>query len=62
MGLETVSLKGEPFTSHISVGDKGEKGSLMMEVDLDKMKAECCPLVLIANTADYSEDKIDEKW
>ena len=60
VGLETVSLKGEPFTSHISVGDKVKKGDLMMEVDLDKIKESgmnTITPVLVANTADYSEIK-----
>lgn len=61
VGLETVSLKGEPFTSHISVGDKVKKGDLMMEVDLDKIKESgmnTITPVLVANTADYSEIKL----
>ena len=33
IGLDTVTLKGDPFTSHISVGDQVKKGDLLMEAD-----------------------------
>ncbi|WP_242954222.1 PTS glucose transporter subunit IIA [Clostridium puniceum] len=35
MGLETVELKGEGFTSFVKVGDKVTKGQLIVEVDLE---------------------------
>ena len=38
-GLDTVVLKGAPFTSHISVGDQVKKGDLLMEADLEQIKA-----------------------
>ncbi|MBQ8780623.1 MAG: PTS transporter subunit EIIC [Oscillospiraceae bacterium] len=34
-GLDTVALKGEGFTSHVSVGDKVKKGDLVAEADLE---------------------------
>lgn len=61
IGLETVSLKGEPFKSHIAVGDKVKKGDLLVEVDLDKIKAsglEIITPVLVGNIADYSKIEI----
>lgn len=36
IGLDTVVLKGAPFTSHISVGDQVKKGDLLMEADLEQ--------------------------
>ena len=39
IGLETVGLKGEPFTVHIANGDKVKKGQLMIEADLEAIKA-----------------------
>lgn len=34
-GLETVSLKGEGFTSHVKVGDTVKQGDLIAEADTD---------------------------
>ena len=39
IGLDTVILKGEPFTAHISAGSQVKKGDLMMEADIEKIKA-----------------------
>ena len=61
IGLDTVTLKGDPFTSHISVGDQVKKGDLLMEADLKQIKAADLNVitpVLIGNTADYSEIKM----
>lgn len=38
IGLETVSLKGECFKSHVKVGDKVKAGDLVAEVDLEFLK------------------------
>lgn len=38
IGLETVRLNGEGFTSHIKQGDIIRKGDLLMEMDLDFIK------------------------
>ncbi|MGG0418604.1 sucrose-specific PTS transporter subunit IIBC [Priestia aryabhattai] len=35
VGIDTVNLKGEGFTSHIKTGDKVKAGQLIMEFDLD---------------------------
>lgn len=40
VGLETVSLKGKHFTIHAANGDKVRKGDLLMEFDLEAIKAE----------------------
>lgn len=39
VGLETVSLEGKPFKVHVAPGDKVQKGQLMIEVDLEAIKA-----------------------
>ena len=54
--LETVGLEGKPFTIHVSSGDKVKKGQLMIEVDLEAVKAAGLPTItpmLICNTDDY---------
>ena len=59
--FDTVTLKGDPFKSHISVGDQVKKGDLLMEADLGQIKAADLNVitpVLIGNTADYSEIKM----
>ena len=56
VGLETVSLEGKPFTVHVANGDKVKKGQLMMEVDLDAVRAAGLPTitpVVICNTDVY---------
>ena len=56
VGLETVGLEGKPFTVHAANGDKVKKGQLLIEVDLEAVKAAGLPTitpVLVCNTDDY---------
>ncbi|MBO7252890.1 MAG: PTS glucose transporter subunit IIA [Oscillospiraceae bacterium] len=56
VGLETVGLEGKPFTVHVANGDKVKKGQLLLEADLEAIKAAGLPTVtpmLICNTDDY---------
>ena len=56
VGLETVSLEGKPFKVHAANGDKVKKGQLLMEVDLEAVKAAGLPTItpmVICNTDDY---------
>lgn len=56
VGLETVGLEGKCFTVHVENGQKVKKGDLMIEVDLDGVKAaglNTITPVLICNTPDY---------
>ena len=57
VGLETVSLEGKPFTVHAGNGDKVKKGQLLIEVDLEAVKAAGLPTItpmVICNTDAYS--------
>ena len=57
VGLETVGLEGKPFTVHVQNGDKVKKGQLLIEADLEAIKAAGLPTitpVLICNTDDYT--------
>lgn len=57
VGLETVGLEGKPFTVHVANGDKVKKGQLLMEADLEAIKAAGLPTitpVVICNTDDYT--------
>ena len=56
VGLETVSLEGKPFTVHVANGDKVKKGQLLLEADLEAIKAAGLPTItpmLICNTDEY---------
>lgn len=56
VGLETVSLEGKPFKVHVQNGDKVKKGQLMIEADLEAIKAAGLPTItpmVICNTPDY---------
>ena len=60
VGLETVSLKGAPFKIHVKNGEKVKKGQILMEADLEAIKAAGLPTitpVLICNTDDYTTFK-----
>lgn len=56
VGLETVGLEGKPFTIHVSNADHVKKGQLLLEADLEAIKAAGLPTItpmLICNTDDY---------
>ena len=56
VGLETVSLEGKPFKVHAANGDKVKKGQLLIEVDLEKVKAAGLPTItpmVVCNTDEY---------
>ncbi|HEP1818952.1 TPA: PTS glucose transporter subunit IIA [Streptococcus suis] len=55
-GLETVELKGRGFVSHVSDGEKVEKGQLILEVDVEMLVAEGYDIVtpvVVTNTQEY---------
>ena len=39
IGVDTVTLEGAPFTAHVKVGDHVDAGQLLMDVDLDAIRA-----------------------
>ena len=64
IGLDTVTLNGEPFTAHVAAGDQVKKGDLLMEVDLDKIKEaglNTITPVLICNTDDYEKISLQKE-
>ena len=57
VGLETVSLEGKPFTVKVANGDKVKKGQVLMEADLEAIKAAGLNTItpmLVCNSADFS--------
>lgn len=57
VGLDTVKMNGYGFVGHVQAGDKVKKGDLLLEVDLEKVKAagyDTITPMLICNTDDYA--------
>ena len=57
IGVDTVELGGEPFTAHVAQGDTVEAGQLLIESDLDAIKAagkNTATMVIVTNTDDYA--------
>ena len=57
VGLETVSLEGKPFKVKVSNGDKVKKGQILMEADLEAIKAAGLNTItpmLVCNSADFN--------
>ena len=57
VGLETVELRGKYFTIHVKNGQSVKKGQLMIEVDLDGIKAaglNTITPVLVCNCDDFA--------
>ncbi len=58
VGLDTVTLNGEPFEAHVAAGDTVKAGDLLLDFDIEAIKAaglETVAPIVICNTADYSE-------
>lgn len=58
IGLETVELEGKPFTVHVEAEQSIEKGDLLMEFDIDQIKAADLPTitpVIVTNAGDYED-------
>lgn len=58
IGIDTVKLNGEPFTSHVERGDTVRKGDLITQVDLDYLaKRNVNDTVIIVVTNDQAINK-----
>ncbi|WP_099470075.1 beta-glucoside-specific PTS transporter subunit IIABC [Konateibacter massiliensis] len=58
IGLDTVKLNGEGFTKKVEQGSVVKKGDVLVEFDIDKIKAEGYSIVspiIVTNTADYTD-------
>lgn len=57
IGLDTVKLEGRHFTIHATEGQEVKKGDLLLEADLDQIKAEGYDIitpVIICNSDEFS--------
>ena len=60
VGLDTVTLEGAPFTAHVEAGQKVKAGDLMLEFDIEAIKAaglDVTSPIVICNSDDYQEIK-----
>lgn len=58
IGLDTVKLKGKHFKLHVEEGMRVEKGQLLVEFDIEKIKElgyDITTPIIVANTEAYSE-------
>ena len=58
VGLDTVMLKGEHYTAHVESGASVKKGDLLLEFDMEAIKAagyEVVTPVVICNADDYKD-------
>ena len=52
-----IELEGKPFTVHVANGDKVKKGQLLVEADLEAIKAaglNTITPILVCNSSDFS--------
>lgn len=57
IGIDTVNLKGEPFTAHVQNGQRVKAGDLLMDVDLAAIDAaglKSTTMVIVTNTDEYA--------
>lgn len=56
IGLDTVEMKGKPFTQHVAAGDEVKKGQLLMDVDLKAIQDagyDTTTPVIVTNSKDF---------
>lgn len=58
VGLDTVMLKGEHYTAHVEDGATVKKGDLLLEFDMEAIKAagyDIITPIVVCNSDDYKE-------
>lgn len=64
IGINTVALEGKYFTAHVETGDVIKKGQLLMEFDMEAIKAEGYEVVtpvIITNSDEYTHMDVVNK-
>lgn len=64
VGIDTVEMNGEGFTSHIQKGEQVNAGDLLLEVDLSTVQDkgyDPTTMIIVTNSADYAEVKVTEE-
>ena len=63
VGIDTVNLKGKYFTPKKKSGDTMKKGDILLEFDIDKIKAngyDVTTPIIISNTEQFAKVKVCE--
>ena len=61
VGIDTVNLKGKYFTPKKKSGDTMKKGDILLEFDIDKIKAyDVTTPIIISNTEQFAKVKACE--
>lgn len=63
VGINTVSLKGEGFVSHVKIGEQVEEGDLLLEFNLGEIKEKVDSMdtpIIIANGEDFEIIEMNE--
>ncbi|MGM1021969.1 MAG: beta-glucoside-specific PTS transporter subunit IIABC [Bacillota bacterium] len=58
VGVDTVRLDGKHFTSHIKEGDQVKAGDLLLEFDVEQIRAAGYPTItpiIVTNSSDYTD-------
>lgn len=58
IGIDTINLKGQPFVQHVKKDDVVKKGTLLIEFDVEAIKAaglDPTTMVTVTNSKDYLE-------
>lgn len=58
VGLDTVKLNGKHFTIHVAEEQEVKKGDLLLEADMEQIKAEGYDIItpmVVCNTEEFSE-------
>ena len=58
IGLDTVNLKGQFFTTHVKQGDTVKAGDLLITADIEQIKAagyDVITPVIVCNVSDFPE-------
>lgn len=55
VGIDTVAMGGDGFDSKVKIGDKVQKGQLILTMDLEKIKAEEHPDVVVTVVSNSDE-------
>lgn len=58
MGIDTVELKGEPFSIHVTIGQKVPCGTLLAEMDLQQLVEAKKDAAIIVVSPDLSKGKL----
>ena len=56
VGIDTVDLKGAHFTAHVNQGATVKQGDLLLDADLDAIKADgydTTTMLVVTNTKDF---------